>query len=80
MRIDPEKETLNSWLGQFEGQDRFLAQQLVEELLYVKAVQFQERMLNLLRGVSEHREGPFGLYVERSVRKHKGVPNEFFNG
>lgn len=78
MRIDPNDVVMRGWLSQFSGPDRDHATDLIENLLYVSADDFQRRMLAMLRDLPNHNDGPLGLYVERKVRRYKGVPNRLF--
>nr|WP_321361953.1 hypothetical protein [uncultured Hyphomonas sp.] len=70
---------MKGWLSQFEGADRDLAVELVENLLYVSTDEFQQRTLQMLRALPNTHTGPFGLYVERKVRRYKGIPNRLFD-
>ena len=78
MHIDPSDNVLKGWLSQFDGKDRDLAVELIDNLLYVSADDFQQRILHMLRALPLTHAGPFGLYVERKVRRYNGVPNRLF--
>lgn len=78
MKIDQNDEAIKGWLSQFEGGDRNLAVDLIENLVHIGADEFQQRMLAMLRALPQTHAGPFGLYVERKVRCYKGVPNRLF--
>lgn len=79
MRIDPDDKILREWLGQFDGDDIPLSEMLIEQLLYVTADEFHNRMTGMLRDLPDEFDGPFGLFVERKVRRYNGVPNRLFN-
>ena len=73
MHIDPSDDVLKGWLSQFDGKDRDLAVELIDNLLYVSADDFQQRILHMLRALPLTHAGPFGLYVERKVRRYNGL-------
>ena len=78
MELDPNDHVLKGWFDQFEGEDRNIASELIENLLYVDADEFQSRTLQMLRNLPNTHQGPFGLYVERKVRRYNAIPNRLF--
>ena len=78
MQFDPKDKEFNGWLSQFDGEDKDLAVELLDDLIYVSADEFQQRVLAMLRALPQTHVGPFGLYVERKVRRYNGVPNRLF--
>lgn len=69
---------MKAWLSQFDGDDIALSEMLIEQLLYVTADEFHERMTGMLRDLPNQFDAPFGLYAERKVRRRNGIPNQLF--
>lgn len=78
MYIDPDDKNISGWISQFHGNDRDLAAELLSNILYINADDFTKRIKHIINDLSKHYKEPFGLYVERKVRRYNGVPNKLF--
>jgi hypothetical protein len=66
------------WLAQFDPADQQAATELLQEMQLVSRDAFAERLRKLLVQRGEKGGRPIGLYAEREVRRHRGVPNRLF--
>lgn len=66
------------WLRQFEIDDQAAASSMLDAIMLVSHNEFFERLSKLVLERGDLIEGRVGLYAEREIRKHKGMPNRLF--
>jgi len=66
------------WLGQFSPPDQVVAADLLQEIRIVSADELTKRLTNEILSFGKTIEGPIGLFTERHIRRHLGVPNRLF--
>jgi len=67
-----------NWLAQFSADDRPLSIGLLDAMLLVSYPAFVEGIRDLVLEIGECHKGKIGLYAEREIRRHKGIPNRLF--
>jgi hypothetical protein len=66
------------WMAQFSADDRVVARNLLDAMLLVSHPAFVEGLRSLVIERAKCHSGKIGLYAEREIRKHKGIPNRLF--
>lgn len=77
LKLSEHSEALK-WLSQFHPSDQSDASCLLDAITLVSRDEFTDGLSDLVRGISQTIDGPVGLYIEREVRKRKGIPNRLF--
>jgi hypothetical protein len=67
-----------AWLGQFDPDDQAAAQAMLQNMMLVSRDAFADGLRKLILHRLAAGEEPVGLYAEREVRHHKGIPNRLF--
>lgn len=67
-----------AWLSQFDPKDQQDAVALLQEMTLVSRDAFSERLQALILQRMNDDTQPIGIYVEREIRKRKGVPHRLF--
>lgn len=71
-------EQVQNWLGQFALGDRYLAEQMLDEMVLVSRDDFHDHLRELILCEATKVDGTVALYTERELRHYKGVPNRLF--
>ena len=77
LKLSETSHAIN-WLRQFSSRDQELALELLDEITLISHSEFSGRLQTLIHGIGQSINGPVGLYVEREIRKWKGMPNRLF--
>jgi hypothetical protein len=77
MRLSLSENAI-AWLGQFRTDDQSDAAALLDAIARVSHKKLADGMRNCVLDRARNAEKPIGLYAEREIRKHNGVPNRLF--
>lgn len=78
MRLNLTTDDVVAWLGQFEGCDEATARRLLENVLYVTADTFQDKLKELVLSLPDKPGESIALYAEREIRTRLGVAHRLF--
>lgn len=71
-------EATRAWLSQIEPGEQAAATDLLRAMKLVSRDDFVERLTAVVTARANAGDGPVGLYVERELRRWKGVPHRLF--
>ena len=78
MKFPKNSDAVLGWLSQIKPSDQRCAERILGALRFVPHDEFEMRLRELIIETANSGPSPVGLFIERELRTHNGVPQRLF--